>query len=254
MVKLYFDSRARAAGTNESPVFSIVPSIDLSRPHIALIDSVCIPNTFPSIASNAIRLFVQELLVQAVPVGSTIDSLRVVELKAGNYSAVSLAAEVARALSANSILTDPYTCAFDPVANRLVVSNALSGPAGSWFAIWPEEYMENSIHFWNAQSQTQLNKEDLRSANRTCGFLGSNLVTSYASSTQTDLTADSAPNLIQYHNLFIHSPDLALGDQVRGPKNQLTIVRRVVMQAPKDEINVDKHGTAFDTVRVGIGS
>ena len=114
--------------------------------------------------------------------------------------------------------------------------------------------MENSINFWNAQSQTQLNKEDLRSANRTCGFNGSLLVTSYASPSQTDLTADSAPNLIQYHNLFIHSPDLALGDQVRGPKNQLTIVRRVVMQAPKDEINVDKHGTAFDTVRVGIGS
>ena len=120
MVKLYFDSRARAAGENEAPVFSIVPSIDLSRVHIGLIDSVCIPNTFPSIAQNANRLFIHEFAVQAVPAGTFIEANRVVELQAGNYTAVSLATELARALNVGRILTDPYTCAFDPAANRLI--------------------------------------------------------------------------------------------------------------------------------------
>ena len=66
MVKLYFDSRERVSGDNETPVFQLRPTLDLKDDHSALLDSVCIPNTFRTISANNNRFFIQEAQVGLV--------------------------------------------------------------------------------------------------------------------------------------------------------------------------------------------
>ena len=88
MAKLYFDSRERVSGANETPTFQLKPTLDLKEDHSALLDSVCIPNTFRAISANANRFFIQETQVGLVR------EYRALSVPAGHYSVVSLASAI----------------------------------------------------------------------------------------------------------------------------------------------------------------
>jgi len=117
MVKLYFDSRERVSGDNETPVFQLKPTLDLKDDHSALLDSVCIPNTFRTISSSNDRFFIEEAL------GAS-SAYRILSLPPGNYSVVSLATAIQAALNGSgSILGGAYACTYNPTTNRLQFSH-----------------------------------------------------------------------------------------------------------------------------------
>ena len=250
MVKLYFDSRERVSGENETPVFQLRPTLDLKDDHSALLDSVCIPNTFRTISANNNRFFIQEAQVGLVR------EYRALSVPEGHYSVVSLAAAIQVALNGpGSILGGTYTCTYNPTTNRLVFSHTLPTP-GTGFQIWEKGYITDPLGLqdWNTGSasntntNTQLSLASLNDCLSTIGATGTGLPTAIASNAQISPTG--APNLIQHHNVFIHSPDFATSGQVYGPRNQTGIVRRVIMDTSAGAIQVDRHGTSFDMLRI----
>ena len=132
MVKLYFDSRERVSGTNETPTFQLKPTLDLKEDQSALLDSVCIPNTFRTISANANRFFIDEL--------NQVREYRVLEVPTGHYSVVSLAAAIQTFLNGyGSILGGSYTCTYSPITNRLQLSHELP-TTNTGFQCWERVY------------------------------------------------------------------------------------------------------------------
>ena len=241
MVKLYFDSRERVSGDNETPVFQLRPTLDLKDDHSALLDSVCIPNNFRTISSSNDRFFIEEAL------GAS-SAYRVLSLPPGNYSVVSLATAIQTALNGSgSILGSAYTCTYNPTTNRLQFSHLF--PSGGSFKLWEKELLQTTLglQLWNTGGGPQLSA-DLNDCLTIIGAVGEG--TPSVITANTILTPSGAPNLIQHHNVFIHSPDFATSGQVYGPRNQTGIVRRVIMDAAAGAIQVDRHGTSFDMLRI----
>jgi len=242
MVKLYFDSRERVSGANETPTFQLKPTLDLKEDHSALLDSVCIPNTFNTISSSNNRFFIEEGL------GAS-NAFRVISLPAGNYSVASLAAAIETALNSGSIIGGSYTCTYNPITNRLAFSNTF--PSGGSFKIWEKGYLQETLglQLWNAGGGSQLSVGSLNDCLTTIGAVGDDVPTGVITANSI-ISPSGAPNLIQHHNVFIHSPDLATAGASYGPRNQTGIVRRVIMDAPEGHIQVDRHGTSFDLIRI----
>ena len=241
MVKLYFDSRERVSGSNETPVFQLKPTLDLKEDHSALLDSVCIPNTFRTINASSNQFFIEEAL------GAS-SAYRVLSLQPGNYSVVNLAAAIEASLNGpGSILGGSYTCTYNPTTNRLQFSHPF--PNGGSFKLWEKALLQTTfgLQLWNSGGGPQLSA-DLNDCLSTIGAVGEQ--TPGVITANTVLTPSGAPNLIQHHNVFIHSPDFATSGQVYGPRNQTGIVRRVIMDAAEGSIQVDRHGTSFDMLRI----
>ena len=250
MVKLYFDSRERVSGENETPVFQLKPTLDLKDDHSALLDSVCIPNNFRTIGTNN-RFFIEE----RDQVLNT-KEFRALSVPEGHYSVVSLATAIQAALNGpGSILGGTYTCTYNPTTNRLVFSHNLP-TAGSGFQIWEKGYITDPLGFqdWNTGSASNVNTNtqlSLASLNDCLSTIGATGIGRINSVTPNALISPSgAPNLIQHHNVFIHSPDFATSGQVYGPRNQTGIVRRVIMDVAEGALQVDRHGTSFDMLRI----
>ena len=249
MVKLYFDSRERVSGDNETPVFQLKPTLDLKADRSALLDSVCIPNTFRTISANANRFFSQEAQVGLVR------EYRALSVPPGHYSVVSLATAIQTILNEpGSILGGAYTCTYNPTANRLMFSHDLP-TAGTGFQIWEKGYIAYPLGLddWNtgsnsnANTNTQLSLHSLNDCLTSIGAVGTGLPTA---ASNAPISPTGAPNLIQHHNVFIHSPDLATAGASYDPRNQTGIIRRVIMGAPEGHIQVDRHGTSFDLIRI----
>jgi hypothetical protein len=241
MVKLYFDSRERVSGENETPVFQLKPTLDLKDDHSALLDSVCIPNTFRTISSSNDRFFIEEAL------GAS-SAYRVLSLPPGNYSVVSLATAIQTALNGSgSILGGAYTCTYNPTTNRLQFSHPF--PSAGSFKLWEKGLLQTTfgLQLWNTGGGPQLSA-DLNDCLTIIGAVGDG--TPSVITANTILTPSGAPNLVQHHNVFIHSPDFATSGQVYGPRNQTGIVRRVIMDTAAGAIQVDRHGTSFDMLRI----
>ena len=60
----------------------------------------------------------------------------------------------------------------------------------------------------------------------------------------------STPMLQPHINLFLKSSSLGMPATSLGPCGSMTILRRVVMQAPQLALNIDHHTTHYDSVRI----
>ena len=250
MVKFYFDSRARASGhRHEQCTFQLPVSLDLKKEHVAILDSVCIPHTWKSVGVNNKRVFVQEVAI-VPPSSAVVERWRVVTIPEGNYSAISLASALATILNQGTSLVDNYTASYDATSNRIQISNGLS-VTGTSFGIWGGDYIKANLAAWNSVSETVVTEP--RDAGREIGFQ-TGLQILAASSSQTGLVGDSAPNLHQHHNSFIHSGDLAMPGESWGPRGQSQIVRRCVITSNPGELTHSLHTTMSETIRVAAGS
>ena len=250
MVKFYFDSRARSSGhRHELCTFQLPVSLDLKKEHVAILDSVCIPHTWRTIGPHNDRFFVQEVAI-VPPSNTATQRWRVVSIPEGNYSAISLANALATTLNIGTSLVDNYTASYDATLSRIIISNNLS-VANTSFAIWGGEYLKQNLAAWNAVSETQV--QETRDACREIGFQGDRQVLE-ASSPGTTITGDSAPNLHQHHNIFIHSSDLGMAGESWGARGQSQIVRKCTITSNPGELSVSQHTTMSDTIKVAPGS
>ena len=241
MVKLYLDSRARSFGTHENFTVALPTTLDLKTEHLALLDTCCIPNTWKTVGAHNKFMYLLET-------ASGTETYRRVALVEGNYNAISLADAFQTALNQGKSLSGSYSVDYDFRANRIGVVNSLA--SGESFAIWGADYLKANVSLWNSKGSTQIT-HGTRDSGWTLGFNSANAPTNH--SVTSELQADSAPNLHQHHNVYIHS-DMGLPGEAYGPGGQQDIVRRCVITAGPGEINISSHSTAFDTIKIAPGT
>ena len=99
--KLYVDSRDRVSGTAEEFEYQLATTISVAEESIAVLDTVLIPNSWYTVSKgHNDRLYIRE---QTAGEGT----YRIATLAPGYYDVNSLATEIARALTQNSVLDSP---------------------------------------------------------------------------------------------------------------------------------------------------
>ena len=104
--RLYIDSRDRSSGTATDFEYQLANSIVIEKECTATLDCVLIPNSWYTVSKDRDDgIYIRE---ESTGVGY----FRVAILRPGYYDANSLATEIARALSQDSVMASPYTCVY----------------------------------------------------------------------------------------------------------------------------------------------
>jgi len=234
--KLYIDSRKRVAGArgDSDSDFAVALPYPITVSGKAYVDVCLLANSFYTIRTGENdRIYLDELAAQ---------TKRVVMLAAGQYNVYELRDALLNALNAGTALAGQYSVAYAPTRNRFQVG-IVNPAATDEFRIWSERQLRADAAAWAAFASA----DDLRSANRPCGFLdgtftvGSNMVSG---------TAPNAPDAQPYKQLFLRS-NLSSSHESLGVNGETDIIRRIVVgNAGKNDMIHDAHSLPFDCVRI----
>jgi len=201
------------------------------------VDSVHLPNVFPTIHGQNTHLYVSE---RSTTNAVTFRKLALTANK--SYDGDGLATEVALKLNTGTTLTaNSYTCTFSTSTGRLTISNSTGAP--STFSIWPEGYLEKTT--WNPANQATGGayiKAD--HCYDVLGFAGTEAITG----AQSSVTGGHV-NVQPYHTLFLHS-NLGLQGDALGPDNSQSIIRKIVLDSGVGTMINDFHSLPYDYVTV----
>jgi hypothetical protein len=235
--KLYIDSRARVnpAGSSHTDF-----AYQLSRPievpeSRAFVDSVSIPNIFPSIHANNRHVYIEETV-------SGTATKRKVALIEGSYNITELAVELAARLSAGSTMPNSYTVTANTPTARLTIANL---SANSSFSIWTADYLRHGL--WDPLNSAAI--PDYIANDDCYDVIGFAFPTAMTGNASTPIVGTGHVNVCPYHTLFLHS-DLGLQGDSIGPNGENSIVRKVILDQPQGSYVHDRFTLAFDYVRV----
>ena len=236
--KLYVDSRRRVKGARGSTDGDF--AIALPRPIIVrgrcYLDVVLLSNNFYTIrAGECDRIYLDE---------NDAATKRVAIVAPGQYTVLELKDALVAALNLNRAIIGQYQVSYLAATNRFAL--AIVNPASTDVArIWQEEYLKESVSDWT--SVISLAANDLRSANRACGFLSG----TFLSSTGVPAVGPDAPDVQPYKQLFIRS-NLAGGSaEALGVNGETDIVRRIVLgNTPQGGMIHDVHANVLDCVKI----
>ena len=238
--KLYVDSRRRVKGARGSTDADF--AIALPRP-IAVqgkcyIDVVLLSNNFYTIrAGECDRIYLDELAAA---------TKRVAIIAPGQYTVLELKDALVAALNLNKAIVGQYQVAYSPATNRFQLAIVNPAPAGTDVVrIWQEEHLKENAADWSGV--TSLAANDLRSANRACGFLNG----TFLSSTGTAVAAPDAPDVQAYKQLFIRSNLASGSSESLGVNGETDIVRRIVTgNTPQGGMIHDVHANVLDCTKI----
>ena len=238
--KLYVDSRKRVKGARGSTDADF--AVALPRPMVvqgkAYIDVVLLSNNFYTIrAGECDRIYLDE---------TDVATKRVAIIAPGQYTVLELKDALVAALNLNKAIVGQYQITYLPDTYRFQLAIVNPAAAGTDVVrIWQEEYLKENAADW--ASVISLAANDLRSANRACGFLHG----TFLSSTGTAATGPDAPDVQAYKQLFIRS-NLAGGSfQALGVNGETDIVRRVVIaNTPQGGMIHDVHQNVLDCIKI----
>ena len=235
--KIYVDSRKRVSGSHSEFDYQLPNPIQVPKSR-CFVDSVHIPNIFPTITAHSRFIYIEETST------ANVSTKRKVALTQRSYDGGTLATEVALQLNTGTALTgNSYSCTFDTTTGKLTISNNTIFPAD--FSIWPAEYLKHGL--WNPLNlgsiPTYVEGDDCYDV---IGFAGPYKITG---NTSTPLVGSGHINVQAYHSLFLHS-SLGLQGDCIGPDDSQSIIRRVVLDtAPGTMVN-DFHSLPYDYVSV----
>ena len=237
--KLYVDSRKRVAnarGDTDSD-FAIQLPYPIVVSGKAYVDVVLLSNTFNTIrAGENDRIYLDENSAQ---------TKRVATLAAGQYNAFELKDALVAALNAGKAITGQYRVTYLVTQNRFQID--IVNPASTdQFRIWQEEHLKAQHAAW--AGVTTLSADDLRSANRPCGFLHG---TTINGTNAVAATAPSAPDVQPYKQLFLRSSLGGGSNESLGVNGETDIIRRIVVgNTPLNSMIHDVHSTPLDCVKI----
>ena len=135
---------------------------------------------------------------------------------------------------------------YDSRLGRFVISNPFT-TVDELVTIWTREVLETQApgFGWAA-----FDPKRLRDACKQLGMITGDVVSSGTFNSKLPLTMNDAPSLQPHINLFLKSNSIGMPATNLGPNNNMTILRRVVMQAPQLSLNVDSFSTMWDQVRI----
>ncbi len=162
--KLYVDSRFRVetGGPESDAQFTIELPHPIQVKGRAYVDTVCLANTFLTIRGGENdRLHVRE----------NQSTYRVCGIAEGQYNVHTLKTAVQSALNLGRSMTGTYTVDYEPVANKLKISNS---DATASFHIYPDQWLKENADLWNtnafAGGGPVIDGKHLMSAGSVCGF------------------------------------------------------------------------------------
>ena len=234
--RIYVDSRERKSGSNTSFEFQLPYSIAIREKSLALIDVVCVPNTILTVEEDKNdRIWVKEFLAG----GSS--AVREPQLRPGYYTVESLRAEIEEILNfgEGKQLSGAYRVNYSERQARYTFYNT-SLPQGDAFILYTEQdYPQIGVP---AKPVKELN-----GAWRQLGLVeGPHIV---ANVTSPNAVASGAPNMQQNTQLFIKT-SLGIPAMSVGPRGNMSIARRVILDAPTFALCVDRHTTSWDTITI----
>lgn len=231
--KIYIDSRRRIKGTTSNFAYQLPRPIEVPASRV-FIDSVSLPNSFPSIHVDNRFVYLEERVANT-------DHKRKIALAQGFYDGFSLAEEVQLRINAGSNLPSSYTVAFDDKTGKLKITNI------GVFSVWPDEALAKG--FWNPQLGAGIPLYENDSANEVLGFFGREALQPVAN----EVVSNGHVSVMPYHSLFIHS-DLGTQADSLGPSGEQSIIRRLVLSGPPGSMVHDFHSLPFDYVSVPRGN
>ena len=236
--KLYVDSRRRVKGARGSSDADF--AIALPRPIAvqgkAYIDVVLLSNNFYTIrAGECDRIYLDE---------NDAATKRVAIIAPGQYTVLELKDALVVALNLNKAIVGQYQVTYLLATNRF--SLAIVNPAATDVVrIWQEDFLKENTADWS--SVIALGANDLRSANRACGFLNG----TFLSSTGTAVAGPDAPDIQGYKQLFIRSNLASGSSESLGVNGENDIVRRVVIgNTPQGGMIHDVHANVLDCIKI----
>ena len=236
--RLYIDSRDRVSGTAESFEYQLPNNIMVGEESIAVLDSVLIPNSWYTVTKGKNDgIYIRED-------SDAVGTYRVAILGPGYYDVNSLATEIARALTQNSVVVSPYTCSYSATLGRYEISNPWTGPQETLY-IWTEETIDPSD--WG------LDRSQLKGAFRQIGMVKGPTVFGGVQFGTDPLVLNSVPILQNHTQLFIKG-SLGIPGLVQGPRGAQDILRRCVITAPTLALNYDAATTMHDNIRIAPGT
>ena len=236
--RLYIDSRDRVSGTAESFEFQLSTNVTVAEESIAVLDSVLIPNSWYTITKNLNDgIYIRE---DSAGVGS----YRAAILGPGYYDVNSLAIEIARALTQDSVVASPYTCVYNTTLGRYEISNPWTGAEETLY-IWTEEGIDATD--WG------LSRSQLKGAFRQIGMVKGPTVYGGVQYGTDPLVMNAVPILQNHTQLFIKG-SLGIPGLVQGPRGAQDILRRCVITAPQLGLNYDAAATHYDNIRIAPGT
>ena len=244
-MKIYVDSRNRISGSNEDFSFQLPETVDIPE-SLAYLDVVLVPNVFWTVRTGYNdKLYLYERKPDPILSYQINEAYRAITLPSGQYNGYTLAQAVEAAMNAGRTLPAAYVVVFNATTGRFDFSNNLA--AAEQFTLYPTAYLLTQLDAWNAATGAGLSKDNVHDAGRVLGLNGAQAIS--RASSNTIISGDSSVNMLTHHTLFVHSNLGALGDSY-GPRGESDIIRRVVLDSPQNSINVDRHTTAHDNVKV----
>ena len=235
--KIYVDSRKRISGSHSEFDYQLPNPIQVPKSR-CFVDSVHIPNIFPSITAHSKFIYIQEIST------ANVSTKRKVALTERTYDGTTLATEVALQLNTGTSLTAAsYTCTFDTNTGKLTISNSTASPAD--FSIWPAEYLKHGG--WDPLGFASIPDYIAGDDCYDCiGFAGPYKITGNST---TPITGAGHINVQPYHSLFLHS-SLGLQNDCIGPDDSQSIIRKIVLDAAPGSMVNDFHSLPYDFVSV----
>ena len=232
--KLYIDSRKRVRGSDSDFAIQLPYPIQVSGK--AYVDVVLLSNNYYTIrAGECDRIYLDE---------NDVATKRVAILAPGQYTVLELKDALVATLNLNKAIVGQYQVTYLTATNRFQL--AIVNPAATDVVrIWQEEYLEENATDW--ASVISLAANDLRSANRACGFLHG----TFLSSTGTAATGPDAPDVQAYKQLFIRSSLAGGSSEALGVNGETDIVRRVIVgNTPQGGMVHDVHQNVLDCIKI----
>ena len=238
--KIYVDSRSRVSGSNEDFEFALPYSITIPEESAMVVDQVVIPNSFYSIEED---LNDQIYVFEA---NFSNSRWRRATVAPGYYDAVTLAPAIKAAMDNGRLLFSAYSCTYDSIKGRYIIGNPFTTEE-EICTIWTREALKEQVPGFG---WADFDPSDLKDACRQIGMVTGDVVSSGTFSGRAPLVMNHAPVLQLHINLFLKSNSIGMPATNVGPNNSMTILRRVVMDAPQLSLNVDSFSTMWDQVRL----
>ena len=229
--RIYVDSRLRSSGTGSDFTVELPRSFEIPDQTIAFIDSVLVPNVFPTIHANNNKLYFAEY---TNPSNVT---EHIYTLDEGNYTGSQLAQVVQDKINTNRTLSQAYSVSYEEKTGKITISNTSGNIA------IPTRNQLNELRKTQLTWANQSLDNDFRDCH---DVIGVNIASN--ESTGGVLVIEGFVDLMPYKNLFLCSSSIGNMGTVVGPNMQDDIIRRIVVTSGFGNIIYDAHSTSADYI------
>ena len=235
--RIYVDSRDRRSGSPTSFEYALPYSLAIQEKSLANIDVVCLTNSIQTVIEG-----VNDIIYMKEKDNLDFEKVRTPKIAPGYYTIETLRVAIQDALNGpTKSLPGDYVVSFSERLARFQFSHP-SIRFGDMFWI----YSKKDQLIPNVPAIPAIINNN--GAWKLLGLESGNSVVVITESMDPG-TAPEAPNLQYATQLFIKT-DLGVTAQSVGPKGNMSISRRVVVDVPTFGLAVDRHSTSWDSFQI----